>query len=143
MAITVFFFGQLVEITGSGELTIGENEGLNGSSGMNEINGSSAMTAITGSSAMTEIHGSSAVTEITGSSAMTENNGSSAMTENNGSTAVTEITGTKQLKEVLFQRFPRLADIVFNIAVDAVIIEGDVKLKRGSSVAFLPPFSGG
>jgi molybdopterin synthase sulfur carrier subunit len=134
MAITVLFFGQLVEITGSGELTIGENEGLNGSSGMNEIKGSSAMTAITGSSAMTEIHGSSAVTEITGSS---------AMTENNGSTAVTEITGTKQLKEVLFRRFPRLADIVFNIAVDAVIIEGDVKLKRGSSVAFLPPFSGG
>jgi molybdopterin synthase sulfur carrier subunit len=89
MAITVLFFGQLVEITGSVELTIGETAGADESS------------------------------------------------------AATEITSTKDLKAVLLSRFPRLADIVFNVAVDTVIIDGDIALKPGNSVAFLPPFSGG
>ncbi|MHA4846855.1 MoaD/ThiS family protein [Flavitalea antarctica] len=89
MAITVLFFGQLAEIAGGGELTVGETGGLNG--------------------------------QFPGPGD----------------------TSTKELKAMLLERFPRLADIVFNIAVDTVIIDGDVALKPGSSVAFLPPFSGG
>jgi molybdopterin converting factor small subunit len=53
------------------------------------------------------------------------------------------ITSTKELKELLLSRFPGLEEFVYNIAVDAVIIEKDVRLKPGCTVALLPPFSGG
>ena len=107
MAITVLFFGQLAEISGSGELKIDETGGIKEFSGMTETYGKNEF------SGMTEIAG----TKI--------------------------ITSTKDLKEVLLSRFPGLKEIVFNIAVDAVIIEGDIELKPGNIVALLPPFSGG
>ena len=111
MAITVLFFGQLAEITGSGELKIDETGGTQEFSGMTEISGASQH----------KISGTN-LAEITASKT---------------------VTGTKELKEVLLSRFPGLADIVFNIAVDTVIIEEDTRLKPGSIVALLPPFSGG
>jgi molybdopterin converting factor small subunit len=111
MAITVLFFGQLAEITGSGELKIDENDGSQEFSGMTRISGANQH----------KIPGTN-LAEIPGTIL---------------------ITSTKELKEILLSRFPRLAEIVFNIAVDTVIIEEDTRLKPGSIVALLPPFSGG
>jgi molybdopterin converting factor small subunit len=77
-----------------------------------------------------------------------ETNENSDMAESAG-TNLAEISGTKlvtstkELMDLLLSRFPALGEFVFNIAVDAVIIEKDVRLKPGSTVALLPPFSGG
>jgi molybdopterin converting factor small subunit len=103
MAMTVLFFGQLAEITGTGELKIGETGRTNEFPDMDEPAGTK-------------------LAEIPGTKL---------------------ITSTKELKEFLLSRYPGLAGFVFNIAVDAVIIEKDVRLKPGSTVALLPPFSGG
>jgi molybdopterin converting factor small subunit len=111
MAITVLFFGQLAEITGTGELKIDETDGTQEFPGMTEISGAK----------LSEISRAN-LAEITGTKL---------------------ITGTKELKELLISRYPGLAEIVFNIAVDTVIIEEDTRLKPGSIVALLPPFSGG
>ena len=107
MAITVLFFGQLAEITGSGELKLDETGGIKEISGIPETAGKNEFPGFT---------------ETVGTKL---------------------ITSTKDLKEMLLSRFPGLAEIVFNIAVDAVIIEEDIELKPGSIVALLPPFSGG
>ena len=77
MAITVLFFGQLVEITGQRQLTI------------------------------------------------------------------PEAAGTAELKEKLSALYPALQDMVVNIAVNTVIVNEDTALEPGSTVAMLPPFSGG
>ncbi|HTE25121.1 MoaD/ThiS family protein [Flavitalea sp.] len=113
MAITVLFFGQLVEITGSGELLICETAGIEDLTDTNEKQETNVLTS------------------------------AKQKTVTNQIIDTRQISGTKELKELLLSRFPRLADIVFNIAVDTVIIEEDTRLKPGSIIALLPPFSGG
>lgn len=56
---------------------------------------------------------------------------------------IPEAAGTGELRELLWTRFPALRDVVVNMAVDTVIINEDVALVPGSTVAMLPPFSGG
>jgi len=53
------------------------------------------------------------------------------------------ITGTDELKAALVSRYPGMKNMLFNIAVDTEIAEGDVPVHAGSTVALLPPFSGG
>ena len=125
MAITVLFFGQLVEITGFGELQICESTETDDLIYSNEKKETSILTAVNQTipaNQTTSINQTITLQQI----------------------FVTKpITGSEDLKEVLLSRFPGLADIVFNIAVDTVIIEEDTRLKPGSIVALLPPFSGG
>jgi len=54
-----------------------------------------------------------------------------------------DITNTDQLKTILAEKYPALAQSKFLIAVNKEIIRGNVKLKSGDVVALLPPFSGG
>ena len=103
MAITVLFFGQLAELTGCSEMTVGKSIDLK-------------------------------------EPALTEGMNSDHLNRLDDKTPIRD---TKELKELLFSRFPGLAGIVFNIAVNTVIIESDAELAPGSTVALLPPFSGG
>jgi sulfur-carrier protein len=56
---------------------------------------------------------------------------------------VKEAGTTRELKATLEQQFPALKGLVFNTAVDTIIVREETALKPGSTVAFLPPFSGG
>ena len=53
------------------------------------------------------------------------------------------ITGTGALKEELLSRYPGMKNMLFNIAVDTEIADEDIPIHAGSTVALLPPFSGG
>jgi molybdopterin synthase sulfur carrier subunit len=53
------------------------------------------------------------------------------------------VTDTASLRERLFLLHPGLKEARFAIAVDRGIVTGDVAIGNGSSVALLPPFSGG
>lgn len=52
-------------------------------------------------------------------------------------------TGSEELLKVLKQKYPAVADLSFNIAVDQVLIRNNVELSEGSEIALLPPFAGG
>lgn len=52
-------------------------------------------------------------------------------------------TDTDDLRRHLEAAFPRLKELMFNIAVNADIIDIPVNLQAGDTVALLPPFSGG
>ncbi len=65
-----------------------------------------------------------------------------------------EITGTDRLEldgyadsgslqAALVQRFPQLRDKKYLIAVNKVLVRENVSLSNASTVALLPPFSGG
>lgn len=54
-----------------------------------------------------------------------------------------DITDTDQLKKILIEKHPALANSKFLIAINMEIIRGNVKLNPGDVVALLPPFSGG
>ena len=53
------------------------------------------------------------------------------------------ISSTAELKTVLYSKYPEMKNILFNIAVDAEIADGDIPVHAGSTIALLPPFSGG
>ncbi len=53
------------------------------------------------------------------------------------------ITDTDQLKKILIEKYPALANSKYLLAVNMEIIRGNVKLNPGDVVALLPPFSGG
>jgi sulfur-carrier protein len=67
---------------------------------------------------------------------------------------LTDITGTARLridnaqdtdtlKIRLFQQFPALSHSNFRIAVDNKLINVNTPIIAGSTIAFMPPFSGG
>ena len=54
-----------------------------------------------------------------------------------------DITDTDQLKKILIEKHPALANSKYLLAVNMEVIRGNVKLNPGDVVALLPPFSGG
>lgn len=68
--------------------------------------------------------------------------------------AVTDITGSKnlvmegidsteKLVEVLEEKYPLLKTVQYAIAVNKEVIQQHTKLENNTTVAILPPFSGG
>ena len=56
---------------------------------------------------------------------------------------LTDIDATNQLVKELNKQYPAMAQAKYVIAVDKQTVNGNVKLRDGSMVALLPPFSGG
>ena len=54
-----------------------------------------------------------------------------------------DIADTNSLVNTLKEKFPKLADLKYAIAVNKKIITENIVLTNGSIVALLPPFSGG
>ena len=54
-----------------------------------------------------------------------------------------DITDTDQLKAILIEKYPALAQSKCLVAVNMEVIRGNAILKPGDVVALLPPFSGG
>ncbi|HEY2720770.1 MAG TPA: MoaD/ThiS family protein [Chitinophagaceae bacterium] len=54
-----------------------------------------------------------------------------------------DVSDTDNLKTLLNQRFPGLVGAKYLIAVNKKVITGKTKLMDNSTVALLPPFSGG
>lgn len=50
---------------------------------------------------------------------------------------------TEELLTILKQQYPALGAAKFVVAVDKKIIQGTTELTANSSIALLPPFSGG
>ncbi len=50
---------------------------------------------------------------------------------------------TDQIRSKLLEKFPKLAQSKFLMAVNMEVIRGNVQLNSGDVVALLPPFSGG
>lgn len=48
-----------------------------------------------------------------------------------------------QLKKQLLSKYPGLESVPFNVAVNTEIVDGDMSIATGSTIALLPPFSGG
>jgi sulfur-carrier protein len=53
------------------------------------------------------------------------------------------IRNTDELKQQLFQNYPRISGMSFSVAVNKSIVQGNVPLNDTDEVALLPPFSGG
>lgn len=53
------------------------------------------------------------------------------------------IADTNSLAEVLNERYPELADSKYMIAVNKKLVTENILLTDNSTVALLPPFSGG
>lgn len=53
------------------------------------------------------------------------------------------VKDTNELTRELKKRYPALADARYLVAVNKQAVTGNVILKEGSTVALLPPFSGG
>lgn len=56
---------------------------------------------------------------------------------------VSEVQDTDKLITMLHATYPGLASSSFSIAVDKKLISGNMILSDNSTVALLPPFSGG
>ena len=59
------------------------------------------------------------------------------------SLSVSDVEDTRQVRERLFEQFPALKNVVFNMAVNTDIVQENTVLAPGNVVALLPPFSGG
>jgi molybdopterin converting factor subunit 1 len=59
------------------------------------------------------------------------------------SLSLNDVSDTGELTARMLQKFPDLAKVNFNVAVDTEIIQENTLLKGGNTVALLPPFSGG
>lgn len=59
------------------------------------------------------------------------------------SLVIEEAPDTDQLTQHLHQQYPALKNIKYAIAVDKKIVNGNTQLANGTTVALLPPFSGG
>ena len=53
------------------------------------------------------------------------------------------VTDTDQLKTILVEKYPALAQSKYLVAINMEVVRGNVELKSGDVVALLPPFSGG
>ena len=54
-----------------------------------------------------------------------------------------DIADTNSLTETLNKRYPQLADAKYLMAVNKKVVTGNIVLTNNSTVALLPPFSGG
>ena len=54
-----------------------------------------------------------------------------------------DISDIDQLKAILIEKYPALAQAKYLVAVNMEVIRGNATLKPGDAVALLPPFSGG
>jgi molybdopterin converting factor small subunit len=61
----------------------------------------------------------------------------------NHSLQLTGVADTGSLVRELNSRYPGFANAKYVIAVDKKTVSGNVQLSDGSTVALLPPFSGG
>ena len=59
------------------------------------------------------------------------------------SVSIDNVTDTDGLINVLHKNYPALSNIKYVIAVDKQVIKENTALSRKSTVALLPPFSGG
>lgn len=59
------------------------------------------------------------------------------------SVSIDNVTDTDSLINVLHKNYPALNNIKYVIAVDKQVIKENTALSRKSTVALLPPFSGG
>ncbi|HEX5026758.1 MAG TPA: MoaD/ThiS family protein [Agriterribacter sp.] len=57
--------------------------------------------------------------------------------------ALEGITDTNQLKALILQTHPALADMSYLVAVNKKVVSENTALSEGTEVALLPPFSGG
>ncbi len=57
--------------------------------------------------------------------------------------SVIELRDTDSLRQLLAERYPALSTIHYAIAIDKKIVSGNTLINETSSVALLPPFSGG
>lgn len=53
------------------------------------------------------------------------------------------VADTEKLEQVLHTKFPQLANRKYLIAVEKQIVNHNIPLQNGNTVALLPPFSGG
>jgi molybdopterin synthase sulfur carrier subunit len=53
------------------------------------------------------------------------------------------VSDTNELQEMLKQQYPALRESKYIIAVDKRVIQENTSLYENSSIALLPPFSGG
>jgi molybdopterin synthase sulfur carrier subunit len=56
---------------------------------------------------------------------------------------IDDVKDTNELQQSLYLRYPALASLKYRIAVDKEMISDAVTLQPGTTVALLPPFSGG
>ena len=56
---------------------------------------------------------------------------------------VNDVTDTTMLQQQLEEKYPSLQNMKYAIAVDKKIITNNTVINAASSVALLPPFSGG
>lgn len=56
---------------------------------------------------------------------------------------IDDVTDTSALHHRLSEIYPSLVNFTFRIAVDGILINGEAPLLPGSTIALLPPFSGG
>ena len=56
---------------------------------------------------------------------------------------IDEITGSDALKEHLESVFPELKNTKYKIAVNKQIVQGNINIPTGATIALMPPFSGG
>ena len=61
----------------------------------------------------------------------------------NDNLVVSDTKDTDSLMEQLYKLYPALADTKFLIAVDKQLITANTILTNNSTIALLPPFSGG
>ena len=59
------------------------------------------------------------------------------------SVSLDNVTDTDSLVNVLHKNYPALTNIKYVIAVDKQVIKENTPLSKKSTVALLPPFSGG
>lgn len=59
------------------------------------------------------------------------------------SLTIEHITDTESLQLMLFEQFPALASATFIVALNNEVIQSNMLIKPGDTLAFLPPFSGG
>lgn len=53
------------------------------------------------------------------------------------------ILDTNEFRKYLEETYPELSNMKYRLAVDKQIVQENCKLKDGSVVAIMPPFSGG
>ena len=56
---------------------------------------------------------------------------------------IKDVADTDSLVKLLHQDYPELADTKYAVAVDKQVIKENTVLAKNSTVALLPPFSGG
>ena len=60
-----------------------------------------------------------------------------------GNFEVNDVRDTDNLNDILQERYPALRNMKYSVAVDKMIIDNNTKLENNSTVALMPPFSGG